>query len=600
LRKIVLSSIFLLISCNIFAQNDTIQLKEIEVSSNRITLPFSKTSRTISLLSSDDIHYSSVTNLADLLQLVPGVDIRRRGTDGMQSDLYIRGGNFDQSLVLIDGVKMDDPQTGHHSMNAILDLSSIERIEIIKGPAARIFGQNAFTGAINIITKNVISSSLIASLNLGSYNNFKKTVRLSKSFKNGNFFASVGHQKSDGYRFNTDFNNFSSFLKSRLGKVDLLASFVDRKFGANGFYASPLYKDQYEETQTSLIAVSTIFENESIVLKPRVYWRRNQDMYLFLRNDPAFYRNLHISNKMGAETNVVLNSKFGKTGIGVDFSRVFLVSNNLGDHKRTTITGFIEHRFELMEGDLDLTPGVALSYYSDFDTTAFPGLDLGYQLSDAFRLYANVGYTYRVPTFTDLYYVGPTTMGNSDLKPESAISEEIGMKFRKNAFTFNLAVFQRDSDNLIDWTKDTEEAKWETRNFSEVRTRGFETSTNFKLKTGSILSNVALSYSFIDDQIKDTEVTYTRYSLNSLKHQVSGVLGIDISRKLHQNISYRYVERTDGSSHSLWDASFVLNLNRYLELTFSAQNIFNAEYTETNGVPMPKGHVMSGLTYKIY
>ncbi len=152
--------ILLCIATSINAQNnvDTIKLKEVSIASNRISLPFSKTSRTITLITSEDIVKSSATNVADLLQNVAGIDVRRRGIDGMQSDLYIRGGNFDQTLVLIDGVKMDDAQTGHHSMNAILSLDNIERIEILKGPAARIYGQNAFTGAINIVTKNVIDN----------------------------------------------------------------------------------------------------------------------------------------------------------------------------------------------------------------------------------------------------------------------------------------------------------------------------------------------------------------------------------------------------------------------------------------------------------
>ncbi|OYW72030.1 MAG: hypothetical protein B7Z24_01520, partial [Pseudomonadales bacterium 32-42-5] len=137
-----------ILSTSANAQKDTVKLKEVEVTSNRISLPFSKTSRTITILTNDEIAKSAATNVADMLQNVAGVDIRRRGIEGMQSDLYIRGGNFDQTLLLIDGVKMDDAQTGHHTMNGILSMENIERIEIIKGPAARIYGQNAFTGAI--------------------------------------------------------------------------------------------------------------------------------------------------------------------------------------------------------------------------------------------------------------------------------------------------------------------------------------------------------------------------------------------------------------------------------------------------------------------
>ena len=575
-------------------------LKEITITSNRITLPFSKTSRTITLITADDILKSSATNVADLLQNVSGVDIRRRGTDGMQSDLYIRGGNFDQTLLLIDGVKMDDVQTGHHTMNAILSLENIERIEIIKGPAARIYGQNAFTGAINIITKNVKDNSLDVALNYGSYNNKKGTASFTQKFENGGILASVGYQDSDGYRFNTDFENVTAFFKTDLKNYNLTTSFTDRKFGANGFYASPDYKDQYEETQTSLVALGSTYAFDNVTIKPRLYWRRNQDMYVFLREDPSYYRNLHISNKIGAETNVVFNSSLGKTGVGVDMYRVFLVSNNLGNHNRTAITGFLEHRFELLNENLDITPGVAISYYSDFNTKAFPGLDVGYRVSDEFKVYGNVGYTYRVPTFTDMFYVGPTTIGNPDLEPESALSEEVGVKLTTDNFQIDLALFNRLSDNLIDWTKDNESDKWETRNFSEVQTQGVEIALNYNFYVGQFKQNLNVGYTFIEDDIRDNNVDYTRYSLNSIKHQITSSIDTKFCKVFSQNIAYRFVERTNGQSYTVVDAKLLANVSKSIEFSLAANNIFNAEYYETNLVPMPKGNLMFGFKYSIY
>jgi iron complex outermembrane receptor protein len=323
-------------------------------------------------------------------------------------------------------------------------------------------------------------------------------------------------------------------------------------------------------------------------------------MYLFLRHDPAYFRNLHISNKVGAETNIVVNSSLGKTGIGVDVSRVFLISNNLGNHYRTAITGFLEHRFEFLDGMLDVTPGVALSYYSDFDTKAFPGLDVGYRLSDAFKVYGNVGYTYRVPTFTDLFYVGPTTLGNPDLEPESALSEELGFKYTGDQFNFDVAFFNRKSDDLIDWTKDNELDKWETRNFSEVVTQGIETAINYKFTIGKYNQKLNLGYSFIEDDIKDNNVEFTRYSLNSIKHQFTTSLDSKFNNIFSQNISYRYVERTNGSSYNVVDARLLATIKKGLQLSLTANNIFNTEYTETNLVPMPKGNIMIGFNYSIY
>ena len=133
--KFTLLLAVLLSSTLLNAQSNTVQkdtLKEVIITSTRIDLPFKEDSRTINIVTSKDIANSAATNVADLLQLVAGVDIRRRGTAGSQADLYIRGGGFDQTLLLIDGIKMDDAQTGHHTMNAALPIEVIERIEMHK------------------------------------------------------------------------------------------------------------------------------------------------------------------------------------------------------------------------------------------------------------------------------------------------------------------------------------------------------------------------------------------------------------------------------------------------------------------------------------
>ncbi|MEX1384283.1 TonB-dependent receptor plug domain-containing protein [Lutibacter sp.] len=579
-------------------KKDTVKLKEVIITSNRIALPFSKTSRTINVITSDEIIKSPASNVSDLLQNIVGIDIRRRGTDGMQSDLYIRGGNFDQTLVLIDGVKMDDSQTGHHSMNAILSLDNIERIEVIKGPAARIYGQNAFTGAINIVTKKIRDNSLKVNLGFGSYNNLKGGLSFIQKFENGGILTSFNYQESDGYRYNTDFENKSVFVKANLGKYNLTSTFTSRDFGANGFYATPAAIDQYEETQTSLIALDANFLSGNITIKPRIYWKRNQDMYLYLRHDPPVYRNLHITNRIGAETNVVINSSIGKTGIGINVSRNFLASNNLNDHNRTVITGFLEHRFEI--DNFDITPGIAISSFSDFNTKAFPGLDLGYRFSERFKWYGNIGYTYRVPTFTDLYYVGRNEIGNSDLQPESALSEEIGFKYTTGSFDLNLALFNRDAKDLIDWAKDNPndaEEKWEARNFSEVSTQGFEFDVTYKFSVGNFDQKFNIGYSFIKDENKDK---YTRYALNSIKHQLTSAIDFKFSKLFSQNISYRFVERSRGETYAIVDAKILAELPDRIGMSLSANNIFNAAYTETNLVPMPKGNIMLGLNYKFY
>ncbi|MET2984288.1 TonB-dependent receptor [Aureibaculum conchae] len=596
LKKINLLLVFFCFISNLVeAQNDTVKLKEVVISTNRISIPYFKTSRTINLITAKEIKNSTATNVVDVLQQVAGIDVRQRGVDGTQSDLYIRGGSFDQTLILIDGIKMDDAQTGHHTMNAMVSLDNIERIEIIKGPAARVFGQNAFAGAINIVTKKISSDGLNASVGYGSYSNLKIAAGYRRAFANGDLQIHAQKQKSDGYRANSDFDNTSVFLKSKIKSYNFLVSLSERKFGAENFYTSNPDWNEYEETQTSLFAISSEYNTKNLVIKPRIYWRRNQDMFLLKRFDPSFFRNFHISNKIAAETNFELTSGLGKTGFGIDLNKVYLSSNNLGNRDRLMLTSFLEHRFEI-GNQLDITPGLAFTYFSDFDTQIFPGLDVGFSVSDQIKIYGNIGYTYRIPTYTDLYYSDPANEGNPDLKPESALSEEIGFKYTTPKIQFNLAFFNRDSDNLIDYTKENEADKWKAQNFSKVNTKGFETSFRYNFNAAGFNQYIKLGYNFIDDDIKDVDATFTRYGLNSLKHQVTSSFHTQFLSFLDQSVSFRFVERTNGQTFNLVDVKLRVKFNK-MEISANANNIFNTEYREQGLIPMPKGNFMFGLSY---
>lgn len=202
-----------------------------------------------------------------MLQQITGVDIRRRGTGGAQADLYIRGGSFDQTLLLIDGIKVDDAQTGHHTLNLALPVEVIERVEIVKGAAARVYGQNAFTGAINIVTKDVIENHLTLGIEGGSYGQKNASVTVSSELSTSSHLVNYSRSLSDGYRYNTDYDNQQYFVKSIFNKtglpVEMIATYTDRKFGSNGFYASPAAIDQYEETQASLLGISTMIQEEN-------------------------------------------------------------------------------------------------------------------------------------------------------------------------------------------------------------------------------------------------------------------------------------------------------------------------------------------------
>ena len=578
-------------------------LDEVVVSSTKINLPFSKNFRTIKIITSKEIANSPATNVAELLQQTIGIDIRRRGVSGVQGDLYIRGGGFDQTLLLIDGMKMDDAQTGHHTLNMILPLYLIERIEIIRGPAARIFGQNAFNGAINIITKEVKGEKRTANidfreLSFGSYGqkNFALTSSIISEKIKSIFSFSIN--KSDGYRHNTDFSNANYFnktsFKTKSSPIDLISSFSQRKFGANGFYASPSATEQYEETQASLLGISTVIQSENLIIKPRIYWKRGQDMYIYIRDNPSVYRNLHKTNKISAELSGSYISDLGVTGFGLDLSTVNITSNNLGEHKRNTANAFIDHTFELFNGNLSVSPGIAISYFSDLSFHSFPGIDLGYHLSSNFKLYSNIGKTYRIPTYTDLYYSDRTTIGNENLNPEQATSTELGIKFNDSQFNFSASLFSRKSKNIIDYVKENENDLWKAVNIRSLNTKGFELDLSYDFSKSSSSSSFGLGYSNLNDDSYVSNINYSKYSLNSIKNHFISNLNLTYFKKIIHSTIFKYVKRSDGSNYSVLDSkisfrSFFVNVN----------NILDVVYSETNLVPMPGKNVLLGFSYRI-
>ena len=594
----------LILHLNLFSQEkkEIQALDTILIKSTRIDLPFKENARTIQVISAEFIKNSAATNVADLLQQVAGVDIRRRGTAGSQADLYIRGGGFDQTLLLIDGIKMDDAQTGHHTMNAALPIEVIERIEIIKGPAARVFGQNAFTGAINIVTKSTLANTASVNIEAGSFGQLNGSVTVGKEFENASIIAHVGILTSDGYRHNSDYENKNYVLKGIFNKkeqpIEVIATFFDKKFGANGFYASATATEQYEETQSSLLGASTTFRTEKFKITPRVYWKRGQDEYVYIRDNPSVYRNLHITNKVGVETNASYTSDIGITGFGVDISRVFISSNNLGKRNRTMANLFLEHRFKFADGKIDITPGVAITYFSDFKFHAFPGLDIGFKLSDNLKAYGNLGVTYRIPTYTDLYYNDRSTIGNSNLKPEEAFAQEIGLKFNSGRFTSSVAIFNRDADNLIDFIRPDVTSKYEATNIAKVNTQGFEVNTATRFKINEYNQTVSFGYNYLNDDILDQNKDLSRYSLNTLKHQFITRFESKLFKNVRQNIIYKHAERTIGTSYNVWDASVIVAVNAF-NFTVTANNIFNADYIESGYVPMPPSSLLFGLRYNL-
>ena len=570
-------------------------LDEVVVSSPRIELSMDQQSRSVTTITAEEIEESGAATLIDVLSDVAGIELRSRGAQDVQSDIYIRGGGFDQVLLLIDGIKVDNPQTGHHTLNAIIPIEMIARVEILKGAAGRVYGQNAYSGAINIVTKKSPAESLNVVLGGGSFDYQKAALFGTDQREYSNHTVYIERVSSDGYRYNTDYDNQNYFWKSSDQEpIELLASFSNRLFGANGFYAKPENTDQYEATQSSLLGVSTSIQHSPrLRIQPKIYWKRGQDEYIFIRSNPSVYRNLHITNKLGGEVNTTWKHNLGMTGIGFELARVSIQSNNLGEHARTLVHGYLEHRFA--SNRWDITPGFSVSHYSDQDTFFYPGIDVGFQVSGNSRLFFNSGYTYRIPTYTDLYYSDSSTLGNAFLLPEKALSTELGFRHRQHNWELSLTLFQRDAKNYIDYVVLAGDERWQATNIDQILSLGGELDVVLSISRHKF----AMGYAYLKDDVDGISSELSRYAINSRKHHLSTRWTLKWSSSVTSSVSYRYAEQDSGYNYNVVDANIAVAKGRF-KLSLSAHNILNADYTEQNLVPMPKGHALLSLQYQLY
>jgi vitamin B12 transporter len=587
--------IFLIVFQTPLTAQETV-LDEVIVSSPRIELSMGQQSRSVTTITAKEIAESGANTLIDVLSDVAGIELRSRGAQDVQSDIYIRGGGFDQVLLLIDGIKVDNPQTGHHTLNAILPIEMIERVEILKGAAGRVYGQNAFSGAINIVTKTPSTEDLKVTLSGGSFDYQKAALFATDQRESSSHTLYAETISSDGYRYNTDYYNqnylWKSSWKTDQEPIELLASFNNRRFGANGFYASPTFTDQFEATQSSLLGLTTSI-NGNWHIKPKLYWKRGQDEFILFKNDPSIYRNMHITNKLGAEVNATKKHALGTTGIGFELAHVSIRSNNLGEHARTLAHGYLEHRF--VSNRWDVTPGFSVSHYTDQDTFFYPGIDIGFQINGDSRLFFNSGYTYRIPTYTDLYYNDPTTVGNESLLPEKALSTEIGFRHRQNNWKLSISLFQRDAKNYIDYVVLAGEERWQATNIDQILSQGGE----LDVVLNSNSHKFSIGYAYLNDDVDGISSALSRYAINSRKHHLSTRWTLRWNSLITSSISYRYAEQDSGYHYNVVDANMAVVKGR-VKLSLSAHNILNADYTEQNLVPMPKGHALLSLQYQFY
>jgi iron complex outermembrane receptor protein len=613
-KKIVLKALVLLgLVHNAQAQDvkkDTLTMGSVSVQENRLKVDVFAPSYSI-------LNFTKATlmpnkSVADVLALESGLDIRQRGPVGVQADVSIRGGSFDQTLLLWNGLKMSDPQTGHHLMNLPFPAIAIDRIVVSKNPAAKQYGLNAYSGYINVLTKVPEKNTLYFGTRQGDFGLQQYQLGSAFNQKIGKIewgqHLSSQYSKSNGYTQNTDFETkelfYQSDLKTAKAKLTILGAYSERAFGARGFYVAN--STEFETVKTGFLGLIHQLKTGNWDFKSQAYWRNNDDRYIYLRDKPEIYTNQHYTNTSGVEFHSVNKNKKGETGIGLDYRIESIRSYNistagtkpqLGKHQRNIFGMFVDHKFDWYKNKLIFIPGV---YFNVVDGKAdyFPGIDLKYFVNKRrdVIVFASANEAMRLPTYTDFYYVSPNNIGNPNLKPERVKSSELGLQYTFKNHLFGLALFNKRSENTIDWSRPSDTVKWQPLNLTRLNTNGFD--FNYKYTSNGLLQLLSVDYTYLDMNVLQTENWFSRYSLSNLKHQLVCKMSLQLPKKFLMTATFRHLQRVQLVDYQLLDLR--LNwTNKQITAFVDVSNVLDTKYLEVGFVQMPGRWASAGINIKL-
>ena len=596
-------------------------IDEVTVTASKAVLKLNQAAQLVTVITKEEIARQPVQSIEDLLKSVAGIDVRQRGPNGVQADISIRGGTFDQVAILLNGANFSNPQTGHYSFDIPVNLSDIEQIEIIQGPSSLLYGASAFSGGINIITKKQTDSKAYAKVEGGMHELFNVEGGSSWQTETANHRLSAGYNSSSGYIANSDYKIFNTCWQSRFlqenNSLDVQVGFNSKACGANTFY-SPDYANQFDETQ-SLFASIRGETSGKLKFIPQLYWNRHWDCFQLFRdgtpNIPSWYtgHNYHQSDVYGFNLNGQYKWNLGVTNFGGEFRNEGIWSNVLGkpmetpigkytkSDNRSNISYFLEHSF-LVE-HFTLVVGLLANQNTSLneDFGFFPNVNASYRWDNGMSFFASYNSAIRMPTFTDLYYNTPTHIGNSNLLPEKSQSMEIGLKYRNRFISAYQTCFKIRGRDVIDWVKDApEDPQYQARNLSKIDKWGIETNVLFYMDALFPFMQktyIQLGYVYID-QTKNTGNLISNYALDYLKHKFTLQFNHYIYKGISANWQFRRQERenTPYPAYSLLD----LKLNwkqKDFNIYASANNVFNVEYYDLEDIPQPGFWLLGGVSY---
>lgn len=622
-----------------------LSLQEVLVVSHKAEV-HSEAYRLITLVSHAEIEALPIQTVADILQYLPGVDVRMRGANGAQADISMRGGTFDQVLVLLNGVPLSDFHTGHYALNIPVSAELIERVEVLQGTSANLHG--AFSGAINIVTKQAVSrqpSEVRLKLTAGMNGLVNPEVAATLAIPDkssslegrseGVINLSAEYSRADGYYApsptekeatackNSDFKLANVYFQTRWRGLDVQAGaqWKDAGLGMGYGFGS---QDQFDATRTAFASAKYGHRWGAWRLDAQASYRANYDRYEWHRGQ-RLYGNFHFAQTASAALAAHYASRIGTTSFGVGVRNENMHSTNLGDTinpngqvpnvadfpladvrvldlvkggNRFHANYYAEQTFYY--AGLAASIGINGTYNTQFGHHLGGGANIGYTFEKAGTLYANANRSLRMPTFTDLYYNAGNQLGNRNLKPEEAWLLSVGYKYTPDfgkAGKLSLAVdwYYRWGKNIIDWVYVPTDTKrpYHAENQQQVNATGVELSLAYRWNEWLRCISVDYAYTYLDLDLKESGSRYLDY----LSHKLSIHLEHGIYKGLGASWTVRFQKREGQYNNAegavadyqpvwLLDGSIFWQ-NKYLRVSADCTNMTNTRYYDYGGILQP-------------
>jgi len=614
-------------------------LEEVSVTGSRAPLTKSQAARMVTVLERQDIAQAPVQSINDLLKYAVGVDVRQRGPIGAQTDISIRGGTSDQIILLLNGINICDPQTGHNAMDLPIDLSEIVRIEVVEGPAGRIYGTSSLVGAINIVTKPALQTSTDLTLEGGSYGYAKASGRTNLKHGLWNNQVSASYSRSDGYSrskagtLNTDFSGSKAFYQGQYEdetiRLNWHLGMADKGYGSSTFWASPKWQadDQYEHTTKLYSAIQGETKQGKLHFAPSIYWNQNRDRYEGYRNMPEKMKfNYNRTDVYGVGLSCYFDWEAGRTAFGAELRNEDLVSGNLGEPltqthhikgtdreytlgvNRTNISGYLEHNLLLKHFTLSAGLVAVKNSWSNMNMTVYPGIDISYRPNNKWALHTSYNTSLRMPSFTEMYYKLQGYSANPHLKPEEMRALEAGITYHTWPVTLSATIWHHHGRNMIDWIMDTskgDEAVWQSVNHTKVNSIGAELSTTVRWERAI----VKLSYSYINQEKNLETGIVSQYALEYLRHKLVAHAQLPLWRQLTLYVNLRWQDRVgqytdfDGIAHNYQPYTLIDSRLSWQQKTWKlyveANNLFDKDYVDFGHVQEPGRWIITGFSIRL-